>query len=156
MGGKPWGLGDSQYVAYEFGVVNTFCIFYTQRVLRRARHIRLRGCRTYAQLSRRRNALRIAPARCVLYCARMISHSDIIARWGSIKEFAEDIGVLYVTAQVMKHRNSIHPRHWDAVITAAAARGIPGITYELLSRTRPRGRVIVRPRPNRRAETRAA
>lgn len=86
----------------------------------------------------------------------MISHSDIIARWGSIKEFAEDIGVLYVTAQVMKHRNSIHPRHWDAVITAAAARGIPGITYELLSRTRPRGRVIVRPRPNRRAETRAA
>lgn len=80
------------------------------------------------------------------------SFRDIIELWPSIGAFADDIGVKYVTAQVMKHRDSIDADHWVAVVDAAKKRGHAGITYELLARLRigdvPR-------RPSRRASARA-
>lgn len=83
----------------------------------------------------------------------MRSHTDIIDRWPSLATYASDIDVAYVTAQVMRYRGSIHPRHWDAVVDAARIRGWEDITHELLSRTRPKGRPK---NPKARAEARAA
>ena len=63
----------------------------------------------------------------------MDTFSDVINRWPSLNEFASDIGVEYVTAQVMRWRNSINSRHWSAVVAAAASRGFDGITLEALA-----------------------
>lgn len=64
----------------------------------------------------------------------MDTFSDIIMRWPSLREFAEDLGVPYVTAQVMKHRDSIAAEHWAAVVDGAKSRKIAGVTLELLAR----------------------
>lgn len=82
----------------------------------------------------------------------MRTHADIIDRWPSIREYADDIGVPYVTAQVMRYRTNIHVRHWDAVVDAAAARGWSDITHELLARTRQKDRRVC---PNHRADARS-
>lgn len=68
-------------------------------------------------------------------------HNDfrsVIDRWPkpSIAQFAEDVGVHYVTAQLMRHRNSISPDHWPAVVEAAQLRGFDEITLDLLLRLR--------------------
>lgn len=79
------------------------------------------------------------------------SFRNIIELWPSIGDFADDIGVKYVTAQVMKHRDSIDADHWVAVVEAAKRRGYSGITYETLARLR----IGVTPNPKRRAPARA-
>jgi hypothetical protein len=63
----------------------------------------------------------------------MKTFTDVINLWPSLGEFAEDIGVNYVTAQVMKHRDSINSRHWLNVVKAAEARGFEQVTVELLA-----------------------
>ncbi len=60
------------------------------------------------------------------------SARDLFALWPSIVVFADDIAVPYVTAQMMRYRGSIAPRHWPAVVAAAKRRGFTGITLELL------------------------
>lgn len=86
-------------------------------------------------------------ARYVAYChfaIRMVlegMHNDfrsVIDRWPkpSISQFADDVGIHYVTAQVMRHRNSISPDHWPAVVDAAQRRGFREITLDLLCRLR--------------------
>lgn len=67
----------------------------------------------------------------------MQSHVDIINRWPSLRAYAEEIGVAYGTAQVMRYRGSIHTRHWNAVVSAARKRGWSDVTHELLTRTHP-------------------
>lgn len=79
------------------------------------------------------------------------SFRDVIELWPSIGEFAEDIGVKYVTGQLMKHRDSIDADHWVAVVEAAKRRGFKGVTYEALARIR----AGEKPHPKRRAEARA-
>lgn len=66
----------------------------------------------------------------------MKTHADIIDLWPdpSIVTFARDIGVKYPTAQLMRWRQSIHSRHWQSVVAAAARRGLDGVTYEVLAR----------------------
>ena len=83
----------------------------------------------------------------------MKSHTDIIDRWPSLRDYARDIRVAYVTAQVMRYRGSIHVRHWDAVVDAARGRGWSDITHELLSRTKPRSQSK---HPSQRAYARSA
>lgn len=61
------------------------------------------------------------------------SHADIIDLWPSIAKFADDIGCKYVTAQVARHRKSIAPRRWPAVVAAAHQRGFEQVTIDLLS-----------------------
>ncbi len=69
----------------------------------------------------------------------MRSYRDIIDLWPAVDRrtglqvFAADIDVPYVTAQVMRFRNSIHARHWPAIEKAAARRGIKGVTIKALS-----------------------
>lgn len=64
----------------------------------------------------------------------MDSFTNIIRRWPSLQDLADDLGVPYVTAQLMKHRDSIAAEHWEAVVAAAKLRGIDGVTLELLAR----------------------
>lgn len=79
-----------------------------------------------------RGALQSADTRRIL--PLMDTFSDIIMRWPSLREFADDLGVPYVTAQVMKHRDSIAAEHWSAVVAGARARKIKGVSFELLAR----------------------
>lgn len=85
----------------------------------------------------------------------MQSFSDIIGRWPSIRAYADDIGVRYVTAQVMKHRDRIASDHWKAVVAAARKRGFKDITYDLLVDIADARKSSGRP-PRRRSKSSAA
>ncbi len=65
----------------------------------------------------------------------MKSHREIIDLWPtpSIRSFADDLGLKYSTAQVMRYRNSIASDHWTAVVEAAKRRGFKDVTMELLA-----------------------
>lgn len=63
----------------------------------------------------------------------MDTFSSIIDRWPSLQDYADDIGVQYVTAQLMRHRNSIASNHWKAVVGGAEKRRIEGVTLEALA-----------------------
>lgn len=58
---------------------------------------------------------------------------DLIGRWPTVREFASDIECGLEAAFQMKKRNRIAPDHWARVISAAEARGIPGINYGWLA-----------------------
>ncbi len=77
----------------------------------------------------------------------MNTFRDVIDKWPSLRDFAADIGVQYVTAQVMRWRGSINADHWDAVVQAAKQRGFDGITIELLAKLKRDAKA----RPSRRA-----
>lgn len=51
---------------------------------------------------------------------------------GSIQTFADDLGITYVRAQMMRYRNSIPPTYFPKVVEAAKRRKIRGITHKLL------------------------
>lgn len=63
----------------------------------------------------------------------MDTFTSIIDRWPSLQDYADDIGVQYVTAQLMRHRNSIASKHWKAVVGGAEKRQIEGVTLEALA-----------------------
>lgn len=63
----------------------------------------------------------------------MDTYRDIIGLWPSLREFADDIGVRYGTAQVMRYRNQLKDEHWQAVVAAASRRGLP-VTLDILAR----------------------
>jgi hypothetical protein len=60
--------------------------------------------------------------------------SDIFAAWPSDAEFGRDIGVPYPTVSAWKQRASIPATYWWHIIRAAAQRGHPEITADLLVR----------------------
>lgn len=86
----------------------------------------------------------------------MQTFSDVINLWPSLSAFARDIRVEYVTAQIMRYRDSIAPRHWPKVVAAARKRGFEGVTLELLTSFKARGGGKSTSHPKRRAEARAA
>jgi hypothetical protein len=61
--------------------------------------------------------------------------SQLIGLWPKpfLSNFAADIGVPYVTANMMRQRNSIAARYWASIVEAAEKRGIEGVTIELLA-----------------------
>jgi hypothetical protein len=75
--------------------------------------------------------------------ARMTTYTEIIDRWPSLTTYAADIGVRYGTAQVMRYRGSIPAKYWKRVVSAAAKRGIEGVTLDLLAS------IEAEPRPRR-------
>src|SRR5216684_6821972 len=60
--------------------------------------------------------------------------ADIFAAWPSDAEFGRDIGVPYPTVSAWKQRESIPAAYWWHIIGAAAQRGHPEITADLLAR----------------------
>ena len=63
----------------------------------------------------------------------MQSVSDIFTAWPSDAEFGRDIGVPYPTISAWKQRASIPAAYWWQIIRAAAQRGHPEITADLLA-----------------------
>jgi hypothetical protein len=74
--------------------------------------------------------------------------ATLIGRWpqdtngagrklSSIRTFANDLGIAYSKAQVMKFRSSVGVDYWPALIEAARCRGII-LTHEDLARMRDR------------------
>jgi hypothetical protein len=60
--------------------------------------------------------------------------ADIFAAWPSDAEFGRDIGVPYPTVSAWKQRGSIPAAYWWHITRAAAQRGHPEITADLLAR----------------------
>lgn len=64
-----------------------------------------------------------------------MTYSEIIAQWPAISVLADEIGGVPVgVVKQWKRRNSIPSRYWSAIVRAAEARGIDGITIEALAR----------------------
>lgn len=60
---------------------------------------------------------------------------DLIELWPKPKvaNFARDLGITVEHAAAMKRRKSIPAAHWRAVVAGAEARGIEGVTLDLLA-----------------------
>jgi len=59
--------------------------------------------------------------------------SELIGQWPTVRDFASDIECGVEAASQMKKRNRIAPHHWARVISAAEARGMPGINFGWLA-----------------------
>ncbi|MDR6954182.1 hypothetical protein J2X65_003550 [Ancylobacter sp. 3268] len=59
---------------------------------------------------------------------------DLIGRWKTFVEFANDVGCGYEAARQMYRRESIAPIYWEALIASCKKREIPGIDWEWLGR----------------------
>jgi len=71
--------------------------------------------------------------------------SDIFAVWPSDAEFGRDIGVPYPTVSAWKQRGSIPAAYWWHIVRAAARRGHPEVTANLLARLHARNATDNRP-----------
>ena len=117
--------GDAHTVRIKYWHVNTVRIYFFRSLWKT-------NCGSQTQ--------RIALAGYVAYRWGMRTHADIINQWPSLRAFAEDLGISYVNAQVMRYRDSIPVDHWARVIKVASNRGFDGISWESLDATRPRKR----------------
>ncbi len=63
-----------------------------------------------------------------------LCHRDIINAWPTLSDFAADIGVTYGAAKAMRRRSRIGIEYVDAVVSAAQARGLTGISADLIAR----------------------
>lgn len=63
----------------------------------------------------------------------MKSATEIIKAFGGCPAFARAVGITDSHARTMLARNSIPPRHWQVVVSAAEAAGIEGITLGALA-----------------------
>ena len=92
----------------------------------------------------------------------MESHRDIIDLWpqvgsrSGLQVFADDIGVPYGTAQVMRFRGSVHARHWLTMAKAAQKRGLTDVTVALLAEISSAKRPPKKKTPASRGEHRVA
>jgi len=72
----------------------------------------------------------------------MRSFSEVLARWDSRQAVAQDCGVTYGVVKQWERRGSVPARYWAALLKGAEARGIKGLSLELLqSLTDPARRV---------------
>lgn len=71
-----------------------------------------------------------------MYCMSMekhIKHSEIIALWPSVGEFAKDVGQKETTCRGWKLRNSIPVKYWRKIVDSAKRKGFEKeITFEIL------------------------
>jgi hypothetical protein len=70
----------------------------------------------------------------MMYIYLMQNVAEIFALWPSDAEFGRDIGVAYPTVSAWKQRGSIPAAYWWHIVRAAAQRGHPEITADLLAR----------------------
>jgi hypothetical protein len=59
--------------------------------------------------------------------------SEIINRWGSPADLAEDLGEEVGTVRQWRNRNSLPDRVWKGAVASAAKRQIDGVTLEVLA-----------------------
>jgi hypothetical protein len=65
---------------------------------------------------------------------------DIIALWGSAEALATDLRTSGVTVRAWRNRDSIPGGWWTLIVDAAAARGIQGVSLEVLARAAQKAR----------------
>lgn len=79
------------------------------------------------------------------------SFVSIINLWPTLQDFADDIGVPYVNANLMRQRDSIAADHWAAMVDAARRRGIKGVSTDRLARLKAEKAAAKRPLERRRS-----
>lgn len=62
-----------------------------------------------------------------------MNYRNVIDKWPSLTDFADDIGVSENTAKQMRTRDSINSRHWSRLVAAAEGREIEGVTLDSLA-----------------------
>ncbi|MBT9370300.1 hypothetical protein [Rhizobium sp. CSW-27] len=62
-----------------------------------------------------------------------MTHADLIDKWLTLSDFADDIGVAYGTAKAMRRRNSIPSEYWLAAVQGAESRGFDCVTLKALA-----------------------
>jgi len=75
----------------------------------------------------------------------MQSVAEIVDAFGGPTAFAKVISRRASTASEMKRNGSIPGRYWEAVVNAARARGISGVTLACLARLHARKRARLMP-----------
>ncbi|WP_375707659.1 hypothetical protein [Bartonella sp. AA1HLJMS] len=55
---------------------------------------------------------------------------NLIESWGSIGQFAKEIGCSYEAARKMRDRNSISPKYWNIIIQLSESKGPPWVTLD--------------------------
>ncbi|WP_375639922.1 hypothetical protein [Bartonella sp. MM55XZML] len=50
--------------------------------------------------------------------------------WGSIRQFAKEVGCSYEAARKMRDRNSISPKYWNMIIQLSKAKGLSWVTLD--------------------------
>lgn len=58
---------------------------------------------------------------------------DIIRRWPTMADLADDLDLPYERVKMWRVRNSIRAKYWPAIVDAAARRGYVDITTEVLT-----------------------
>lgn len=71
---------------------------------------------------------------CIAQYLPMQRFSDILAEWPSHAAIEDDLGVKRGLPAVWRHRDSVPPEYWLALVDAAQRRGIEGVTLEALAR----------------------
>ncbi|EJF90968.1 hypothetical protein [Bartonella melophagi] len=56
------------------------------------------------------------------------SVKNLIEFWGSIRQFAEEVGCSYEAARKMRDRNSISPKYWNIIIQLSQSKGLSWVT----------------------------
>jgi hypothetical protein len=64
---------------------------------------------------------------------KLQTFDDVLALWETPKALSDDLGTLYVTAQLMKHRRSIGVDHWPRLIELLKVRGYTVTTDDLMT-----------------------
>jgi len=61
------------------------------------------------------------------------NHSDLIALWPSVREYADDVGLKLDAAKKIRARGRIPQQYWLPTVAAAERRGIEGVTLARLA-----------------------
>ncbi|SSZ39898.1 hypothetical protein [Bartonella grahamii] len=79
---------------------------------------------------------------------------SLIESWGSIRQFAKEIGCSYEAARKMRDRNSISPKYWNIIIQLSKAKGLSWVTLDwFLHNYGSKSHRVVRPMIKRRKDT---
>ncbi len=79
---------------------------------------------------------------------------SLIESWGSIRQFAKEIGCSYEAARKMRDRNSISPKYWNIIIQLSKAKGLSWVTLDwFLHNYGSKSHRIIRPMTKRRKDT---
>lgn len=58
--------------------------------------------------------------------------AEIIEKWPSVKDFADDVGIAYTTAHSWRTRGLRDASRYPSIVRAAKRRGLRGVTLERL------------------------
>jgi hypothetical protein len=64
---------------------------------------------------------------------KLQTFDDVLGLWETPKALSDDLGIIYVTAQLMKRRRSIGVDHWPKLIELLGTRGYTITTDDLLT-----------------------